>query len=340
MKKTIEQLCIKYKLGLLIKEPVSVSGGLLHRMYHVTTNLGEYAVKVLNPEVMGRPGAMQNMIDSERIANKLKERVTLVAAVEYNGQYVLEADGTYFMIYDWQEGTSVFAPAITAKHCSQIGKVLGRIHVNDIKVSDVKTNAELRDMYNWEFLLEQAKEQNIECYTVLSENIENLRKWDRAVIVSGQEISKEQVISHRDLDPKNVLWQEAVPYVIDWEAAGYVNPYQELVEVLNYWVVDENGKYDKKKFDALIQSYALRKDIMHVNWKVILNSGYDGMLGWLHYSLKRALGLVEGERTELKTKEADKAESLKQITDTINALNTFEAQSKKMYAWILEFMDV
>lgn len=331
MQKTIEQLCIKYKLGLLIARPVPVSGGLLHRMYRVTTNLGEYAVKALNPEVMRRPEAMQNMINSERIAAKLKERVSLVAAIDFNGRRVIEIDGTYFMVYEWQEGESVFAPAITASHCAQIGKVLGRIHVADIKVSDVSYNAELRELYNWEFWLEQAKEQNVDCYAILSENIANLHKWDKSVIDSRQELMKAQVISHRDLDPKNVLWQDETPYVIDWESAGFVNPYQELVEVLNYWIVDEDGKYDKKKFDALIQSYAVRKDIMHVNWKVVLNSGFDGMLGWLEYSLKRVLN---GET------DAERCEGFKQVIDTINALSNFEAQSKKMYAWIVEFMEV
>ena len=336
MQKTIEQLCTKYNLGLLISEPIPVSGGLLHEMYHVTTHLGEYAVKALNPEVMRRPEAMQNMINSERIADKLKERVSLVVAIDFNGQYVVEVDGTYFMVYEWQEGESVFASAITANHCAQIGKVLGRIHVADIKVPDVKmpdvpSDVQLHKLYNWEHWLEQAKEQNVDCYAVLSENIANLQKWDKAVLESRRELIKEQVISHRDLDPKNVLWQEEKPLVIDWESAGFVNPYQELVEVLNYWIVDENGKYDKKKFDALIQSYGVRKDIMHVNWKTVINSGFDGMHGWLDYSLKRAL---DGET------DAEKCEGLKQVIDTINTLNNFEAQSKKIYAWIVEFMEV
>ena len=110
-----------------------------------------------------------------------------------------------------------------------------------------------------------------------------------------------------------------------------MNPYKELVEVLNYWITDENGKYDKKKFDALIQNYAARKDIMHANWKSVINSGFDGMLGWLDYSLKRAL---TGET------DAEKGEGFKQVIDTINALNNFEAQSRKMYARIVEFMEV
>ena len=336
MQKTLEQLCTKYNLGLILSEPKQVSGGLLHKMYHVVTNLGEYAVKVLNPEVMQRPEAMQNMIHSEKIADKLKDRVTLIVAIDFDGDKVIELGGNYFMVFEWQEGKSVFAPDITTEHCAQIGKILGRIHVADITVPGVEKNVESRNLYDWESLLKKAKEQNAEYYNVLSENLQNLVKWDKCVLESRQEICKEQVISHRDLDPKNVMWQEGNPYVIDWESAGYVNPYQELIEVLNYWIIGEDGRYNKKKFDALIQSYGVRKDIMHVNWKAVLNSSFEGMLGWLEYNLKRALGLIGFQEDN----SADREEGANQVIGTIKELKNFEAQSKKLYAWMIEFMEV
>ena len=331
MTKTIEQLCTQYNLGLLVSEPKQVSGGFLHKMYRVVTNLGEYAVKVLNPEIMQRREAMQNMVHSEMIADMLKYRVPLVAAIDFDGEKVIEIEGTFFCVFDWQEGEAIYVPDITAEHCAQIGRILGRIHVADIAIPGVEKSTEGREAYEWDKLLEAAKEQNSEIFSVFSENLQSIIKWDKAALDSLQEISQEQVISHRDLDPKNVMWQDDTPYVIDWESAGYVNPYQELIEVLNYWIKDAEGSYDKKKFDALIQSYAVRKDIMHVNWKAVLNSGFDGMLGWLEYSLKRALnGATDAERCE----------GFKQVIDTIDALNNFEAQSKKMYAWIVEFMEV
>src|SRR5258706_229813 len=50
-------------------------------------------------------------------------------------------------------------------------------------------------------------------------------------IVSAQSLlSKESVISHRDLDQKNVLWNDKnIPYLIDWESTGKINPYQETI---------------------------------------------------------------------------------------------------------------
>ena len=42
-------------LGEMQGEPIEVKGGLLHKMYRVTTSKGVYAVKVLNCEIMKRP---------------------------------------------------------------------------------------------------------------------------------------------------------------------------------------------------------------------------------------------------------------------------------------------
>ena len=39
----ITELCMKYALGKIIEEPKLVTGGLMHKMYQVSTDQGEYA---------------------------------------------------------------------------------------------------------------------------------------------------------------------------------------------------------------------------------------------------------------------------------------------------------
>ena len=63
--KNIEKLCSHCQLGQMIGEPRAVSGGLMHRMYRVSTNKGVYAIKQLNPDIMKRSKALGNMIFSE-----------------------------------------------------------------------------------------------------------------------------------------------------------------------------------------------------------------------------------------------------------------------------------
>lgn len=73
---TIRKLCEKCKLGEVKSIPALVTGGLLHKMYHVVTDSGEYAVKMLNPDIMKRACALNNMIHSEEISNRLKDNIS------------------------------------------------------------------------------------------------------------------------------------------------------------------------------------------------------------------------------------------------------------------------
>ena len=56
-------------------------------------------------------------------------------------------------------------------------------------------------------------------YVILQTVIERLNASNNAL-----------AICHRDMDPKNVMWANGNPIVIDWESASLANPYRELVE--------------------------------------------------------------------------------------------------------------
>lgn len=331
MMKRITELCINYDLGKLIEAPKLVTGGLMHKMYHVSTEQREYAVKMLNPDIMKRPEALTNMINSELVSNALSNVVPLVAAKTFDGKNIIETDGLFFVVFDWLDGKSFFVPDISEYHCEQIGRMLGKIHAACIKIDTMSENHEIRDEYDWNMLIEKAKESNSEICVVLQENLPDIMRWDGNVVCGLREAKSIQVISHRDLDPKNVMWKNDIPYIIDWEAAGYVNPFQELIEVLNYWIPDEEGKYDKAKFNALMQAYTENNDINNVNWEVILNCSFDGMLGWLEYNLKRALGI---EGTDMN----DQKEGIQQTKGTISELKKYENQMGLLKDWIDEFV--
>lgn len=327
IKLIIVKICEKYRLGKVKSTPALVTGGLLHKMYHVVTDSGEYAIKALNPDIMQRAEALNNMIHSERISNALKDKINLIAAKEFDGQHVIYCDEYYFMIFDWLEGKSLFAEDITEKHCEKIGFELGKIHAANIHIDGLETDNEARELFMWENLLREAEKQNADYAGLISENLSKLKQWGRQVISCFKELSKHQVISHRDLDPKNVMWKDNKPFIIDWEAAGYVNPFQELAEVINYWCVGCTGRYDDIKMSMLMNGYVKSMSIHDVNWETVLNCSYDSMLGWLEYNLKRALGL-EGVRAE------DKKEGKAQIIVTISELNKYSEKQEELKEWL------
>jgi len=293
-----------------------VSGGLLHTMYKVKTSTGVYAVKVLNPEVMRRPKALQNMTHSEKIAHELERVVPLVAAKEFEGSHTVKWEGTWFMVFDWLDGVSLFTADITTEHCGKIGDALGKIHAANVQIEGIIPETEVRKEYDWSLLED--------------EYLPELTELDAEVVRALKVMSSHQVISHRDLDPKNVMWQSGKPYIIDWEAAGYVNPYQELVEVLNYWIADETGSQKFRKFEALMSAYAAHMPVDSVDWDSVLLCSFDGMLGWLEYNVRRAAGQT-GNNAK------DREEGKKQVTFTIAEIKQQRTQLTKLRRRLYEF---
>lgn len=299
----IAKLCRAQGLGELLAPPVPVSGGYLHKMLRVETARGVFAVKILNPDIMMRPEALENMRNGERVNSEFAiQNAEWNVCASLGG--VAECDGAYFIIYPWVEGASVFAPQITVEHCRVMGHVLGCIHQADVRIPGMEPEAALRQPFDWSL----TEDGNVRC-------------WDAAALDGLRRLQGMQVISHRDLDPKNVMWQGMRPCIIDWEAAGYVNPWQELIELLNYWADDE------PKARAMIAAYARHMDVQDADWEAAIAAGMDGMLGWLHYNLRRAAGL-EGTSPE------DKAAGEGHVCATLQELHRYEARAQQLWAWL------
>lgn len=257
MKHLIEYL----KLGTVVNEIEQVTGGLLHKMYRVNTNKGAYAVKVLNPEIMKRPTALQHTVNSEKIAASFQTMIPAVAALEINGKQIHELDGVHYMIFEWMEGVSIFPPDITRENCYAIGQVLGKIH-------------------------------------------------QRKLAIDG------------------VTPEEDGTVMFDWEAAGYVNPYQEFLEVVNYWADDGKGGLLQEHFDAFFDAYTQHVKLENVDWNVVLSGSYMGMLGWLEYNLKRALGIETATADEVQL-------GKEQVLGTIKDLYAYEEKVLMMKRWLV-----
>ncbi len=314
-------------LGSVIREPVEIKGGLLHKLYRVTTSKGDYAVKCLNPSIMKRGSALNNMINSEKISVILGSMVPAIMAIEINGSHVHLFEEQYFMVFNWLDGKSIFPPEIKEEHCHKIGDILGKIHSLDISVPGIVFKYEGQPLYEWEKYLIMGRKEKSMWISVYEEALGDIMKWNQKVLMALSELSADQVISHRDLDPKNVMWQGSNPYLIDWEAAGYVNPSQELLEVLNYWADDGAGSLNKNYFMTLLNAYKKNKSDIKVNWDTVLDSCYEGMLGWLEYNLKRALGIEASNEDEIKMGE-------QQVIGTIMELKRYQAKTKLLKEWL------
>lgn len=327
----ISELMEYLDMGKVIGEPREVQGGLLHKMYRVTTPGGTFAVKVLNREIMKRPCALDNTINSEKIAAIFSELIVpAVAACQVHGKQIHEMDGQHYMIFPWVEGKSVFPPDISKKHCEIIGDLLGKMHRLNIALDEVKLEEAGEQMYEWDQYLQMAKRQERQTESWLSQYedaLEDIALWNRAACDAQDVLMANMVISHRDLDPKNVIWNGTDPFVIDWEAAGYVNPYQEFLEVVNYWADDGKGSLHQEYFEALTEAYERHVSLQGAAWEKVFAGSYAGMLGWLAYNVRRALGIEAADEEEVRL-------GVEQVKGTITALYEYRSKVGLLREWL------
>lgn len=310
-------LTAKLGLGELVIEPRPVTGGLLHRMWRVETASGIYAVKALNPEVMARPGALSNMRLGERVAAVFAKSIPAMTAVEIGGERVHALTGCWYIVYPWAEGAPVYPPEITADHCAAIGDILGRIHARALRLPGIELDMAPPPALGWPGLL-QALPTGAAWRERLEAALDDLVRWSDAAREAASAAEEPPVLSHRDLDPKNVLWQGRSPRLIDWEAAGWVLPRRELLQVLLDWADDGRGGLDGRLIDALLSAY-YQHGVPDGDWETAFRAGRLNMLEWLHYNARRAAGLTSPEPGEQRR-------GASEVLLALDALNAYEGK--------------
>lgn len=301
---TLYKLIDKLNLGIIEQEVKRVTGGLLNRMYKVVTSNGIYAVKHLNPEVMKRSNAVDNHIFAEKIANIAKiNNVQCISANIYNGYALQKFNNNYFLIFDWFEGKAIVDEEITLDKVKKVAKQLAVLH--QINFNDVSNISDLRKSVvevDWDYYLK--KIDDIEIKELLEKNINYLTELDKKSTKASLKISNNKVISHRDLDLANILWDNKEnPVLIDWESAGLVNPCEELLETAWDWSGGQDY-FDKEKFDCFIITYKHNcGDISDLEDAIFAN--FKNKSGWLEYNMKRVCKIecLDEEEQKLGKKE-------------------------------------
>ncbi|WNS46305.1 aminoglycoside phosphotransferase family protein [Paenibacillus sp. MMS20-IR301] len=331
-KLNFEKLCATYRLGSLGAEPEQIFGGFLHRMYRMTTDEAEYAVKALNPQIMLREAAMLNTIAAEKAAVlALRQGINALPAIRQELGCMHEADGQYYLLFPWVQGQSIRAAAASTRHCILIGETLAAIHLADFtplhNEFPKEPEADLQQT-DWEEYAGQGRAMGHPWAAALHAAADKLCGYEAQVSAAVPVLKGNRLISHRDLDPKNVLWApDGQPVIIDWEAAGWINPAQELIEVALYWSDFESGHVRKEAFNAIIRAYRSRGGEILDPWPEVLSGGYQGKLGWLEYSIRRSLGL-EGPD------EAERELGTSQVLPTLQALNEYAGFIPVCLEWL------
>ena len=280
-----------------VRLPISpVPGGFLHRMYKVDTETGSFAVKHLNPNIMRRPEAMDNFKAAEALERMLDTSdIPIVPALEFDGCKMQLVDGDYFYIFKWQEGAISEWNNISAEQCRIAGSIQGKIHA----IASMQVDKPMPEFscIDWDDLLEKAASNAPTLEGLIKENKEMFIYAEKELNSARANLPGIESIVDEDMDPKNVMWHEGHPKVIDLECLERGNPVSSAIQLSLQWAGATICDLDFSKMKAFFDGYLDAYDSGLSDYSSVFGLAYT-WVEWLEYNIRRALGHCadEGER--------------------------------------------
>ncbi len=299
MHQTMNLICERFTIGQMISEPVRLTGGLMHETWRLQTTTGSYVLKRLNPDIMRRPEARNYFKMSEDVAVQASFHLAALPARRIKEQAVQTIDGSDYLLFDWINGKALSANQLRSAHARQIGVQLGRLHGLTVATTGFLKPDTSSTSIDWNGHLEEGKRQQAKWLQLFMEEQEHLQRIERLAQKAQKQLPVDWIVSHRDLDPKNVLWTPTGPVLIDWESAGLIHRAVDVFETACYWSKQENNTFDHVRFNAFLDGYATNQRLPDVDWKHVIDSSVQGKLDWLNFNLERSLGksgIPEAER--------------------------------------------
>ena len=330
-------LCTIFRLGEPIHTAQAVQGGMLHRLWRLHTTRGVFAIKQLNPMFMRRAGIRDAYRVTERIAEAMAVRGVPAAVAlkgEGEGGTVQEIGNATYIVYDWVEGKTLSTHAVEPERTRLIGTILARMH--GLSQQDFpeleQPDEELFSEDEWDMLTFQASDRDIPWTQQVRMALPLLVEWSKLATEASKILSRTSVISHRDLDQKNVIWRDVVsPVVIDWEAAGLTNPSMDVVGAALYWSGQNVQPPREESFHALLEGYVTSGGIIHDPGIVALHGVIGNWLGWLLFNMHRSLGESVNSKEE-------RLLGVRETTRTLSTLRALATNAETWAQWVDRWM--
>ena len=116
------------------------------------------------------------------------------------------------------------------------------------------------------------------------------------------------IVSHGDLDQKNVLWDSSDnPILVDWESACKINPTYDIINTAFYWS-GITTSFDKDLFLKMIEAYQKAGGVINKDHIVAACYGTFSWIVWLVYNIERSFTPSESEHKNV---------SIEQVNQTL-----------------------
>ena len=300
----------KFGLGKIIQKSTRVYGGLLHKMWKVETDEGFYAIKQLFHNIdLTKKNIIENYELTELTASRFLDLgISVQPALENNGHFLSIIHGNGYLIYPWINGKTFNENFVSEHYALKISNILSKIHQTNLDVKGIQDYS-FQKLENEKFLelINESVNLKIDFSHELLKNKEILIEINNNVQKFMPCLNKNIVISHCDLDQKNVIWKEdKTPVIIDWESAGRINSTFDLIKTCFYWSGITADYFDQRLFFKMIETYEKSGGIIHKNdIEPSLYASFD-WIQWLVYNIEKSCTETEFEQKKLGIEQVNK----------------------------------
>jgi Ser/Thr protein kinase RdoA (MazF antagonist) len=300
---------------------VHLEWGFSNKVYAVTTTQGKYAVKALSPH----NSDLEDAIITEKLVSIVGKRINAVPAKKFNDKIVQEIDGQLYLVFDWIEGKEVEYDDITPEHSRIMGSVVADIHTTDFSALNLSSEFTPRTHFvDWKSYVQKGEEAKAVWVEPLKKNIDMIQDYYAKAIESEAWLNQKKVISHKVLDPRQVVWQGYTPYLVDWEHAGMVNSLNDFINTAFHWS-SHGTERDKDRFIAFARGYNAKNKFPAANWRNVLYKRYLEPLNWLAFNLERSLNNSDPE---------DQQVAIGQVESMIREAIRYSDKIEKLEKWL------
>jgi aminoglycoside phosphotransferase (APT) family kinase protein len=266
-------------LGTPVGPMTRVHGGFANRMYRLDTDQGSFAVKEMN--TLDR----RSVYHAEEVFRF--ERAAFAAGIPMPEPISVSPDT---LVHRWVEGETVPEEPVPISYAYEIGGILARIHALDVPWD--AASPEEPAARDWPELAERATATGQPWAAELTARAETFQAI--AHFVDTCERPGPVVLTHRDIQPWNLLAREGRPVVLDWELSGLLDVSGELGSTaLSLAKGPGFDDIQPAVFHAVLDGYAAGGGALPPpgpSWFVFLIGGWLGHMRW---NLLRCLAGVE-----------------------------------------------
>ncbi|HDV5710259.1 TPA: phosphotransferase [Legionella pneumophila] len=288
----MKRLCQHFNLGYPTQEPQRVPGGLLHTMWQLNTDKGSFAIKQLSKDInLTDYHVIRNYELSENIASGfIALGIPAVTAIEKSGEHLFIINETGFLVYPWVNAKALDKDAVCVSQALEIARILSKMHQIDLQFKEIEeAEFDIHERGKIIALIDLSQKKKLPIASSLMENLVTILEINTNYHDAILMLKAHSVISHGDLDQKNVLWDSSKkPILIDWESAHKLNPTYEIVNAALDWS-GITTQLDKNLFGKMLRAY---KEAGGVIDKDIVEAAFFGVLGnwinWMVYNIQRA----------------------------------------------------